>query len=370
MVAGVAAVLGALAIWGRYAAEHSGWLLALDLAVGVLAVGLLGLRWRRPVAVTLVIAALTALSPAATPAATLAVLHVARWRRYPAALLVAAAGVVGQALLTLWRNPSGLSGGWWLVLVAASYAALVGWGAFARANAALLDSYRERARRAEAEQGRRVAQARILERTRIAREMHDVLAHRLSLLALYAGALEYRPDASPAQLAQAATVVRDGAQQALAELREVITVLRDGDADGDSDSGGRPQPGLTDLPRLVEESRAAGMRIEAVLPTAESGAGSATVGRTAYRVVQEGLTNARRHAAGQPVRLRVAGEPGDQLVIDLRNPLPEEVPHKENRAGTGLVGLTERVALVGGVLDHEATRDGEFHLHATIPWPA
>ena len=87
--------------------------------------------------------------------------------------------------------------------------------------------------------------------------MHDVLAHRLSLLATYAGALEYRPDAPPEQVARAAGVVRAGAHQALDELREVITVLREDDGDGDGDGGAaqRPQPGLADLPRLVEESR-------------------------------------------------------------------------------------------------------------------
>jgi signal transduction histidine kinase len=104
----------------------------------------------------------------------------------------------------------------------AAYAALLGWGALTQARWALVASLRERARRAEAEQGRRVAEARMLERTRIAREMHDVLAHRLSLVATYAGALEYRPDSPPEQLSRAAGVVRAGVHQAFSELREVI----------------------------------------------------------------------------------------------------------------------------------------------------
>ena len=107
-----------------------------------------------------------------------------------------------------------------------AYAALLGFGALTQARAALLISLRDRARRAEAEQDRRVAEARVAERARIAREMHDVLAHRLSLVATYAGALEYRPDASREQLAAAAGIVRDGVHQALDELREVVTVLR------------------------------------------------------------------------------------------------------------------------------------------------
>ena len=125
-------------------------------------------------------------------------------------------------------------------------AALVGWGELSRARQALLESLREQARRAEAEQASRVAEARAAERASIAREMHDVLAHRLSLLATYAGALEYRPDAPPEQLARAAGVVRAGVHQALDELREVIGVLRD---DDDAPAATRPQPSLSDLRR-------------------------------------------------------------------------------------------------------------------------
>jgi signal transduction histidine kinase len=121
--------------------------------------------------------------------------------------------------------------------------------------------------------------------------MHDVLAHRLSLLATYAGAIEYRPDAPPEQVARAAGVVRAGAHQALDELREVITVLREDDGDGDAAQ--RPQPGLPDLPRLVEESRDAGARIQLDDRVADPAALPGAAGRTAYRVVREGLTNAR-----------------------------------------------------------------------------
>ncbi|NKZ08649.1 sensor histidine kinase, partial [Actinomadura latina] len=231
---------------------------------------------------------------------------------------------------------------------------------------ALLASLRERARRAEAEQGRRVAEARMAERTRIAREMHDVLAHRLSLLATYAGALEYRPDAPPERLAQAAGVVRAGVHQALEELREVILLLRADDAAED----GRPQPVLDDVPRLVAESRAAGGRVELRDEVAGADGLPPAAGRTAYRVVQEALTNARKHAAGRPVRVVVAGRAGDGLVIDVRNELREDGGQAPPPgSGTGLVGLTERVRLAGGRLDHEAAA-GEFRLRAWLPWPA
>jgi signal transduction histidine kinase len=226
----------------------------------------------------------------------------------------------------------------------------------------VIASLRERAWRAEAEQARRVDEARRAERGRIAREMHDVLAHRLSLLATSAGALEYRPDAPPDQLARAAGVVRDGAHQALDELREVIGLLRD-DADPSDDARGRPQPTLTDLPRLIEESRAAGMSVQVDDRVDDGSALPATVGRAAYRVVQEGLTNAAKHAAGQPVKLRIAWEP-DALLLSMAN----SVAAPQQSAGHGLGGLHERVGHAGGLLDHRVD-DNEFRLVAMFPAP-
>ncbi|WP_328601038.1 sensor histidine kinase [Actinomadura physcomitrii] len=364
VVIAVVGALGAVTLWGRPAGDPMP--LGLDIAVGVLACALSPSVVWRPVPGALALTALAALSPAATPAATFGALHVAQRRRFPVAVGVGAAGIAAHAARALWQPMAGITYAWWLLLVALAYGALVGWGALTQARRALLDSLRERARRAEAEQGRRVAEARMLERTRIAREMHDVLAHRLSLLATYAGALEYRPDAPPEKLAQAAGVVRAGVHQALDELREVINVLRDEDA-GDDD---RPQPVLTDLPALVAESRDAGGSVQLRDDVVEPAALPAAAGRTAYRVVQEGLTNARKHAAGRPVRVTVEGRPGTRLVIDIRNPLPPDgTAPLAPGAGTGLVGLTERVSLAGGRLDHEVAA-GEFRLRAWLPWPA
>ena len=205
----------------------------------------------------------------------------------------------------------------WLVVIAASYAALVGWGAQNQARRALVQSLEDRARRAEEEQAHRLAEARRAERTKIAREMHDVLAHRLSLLAAYAGALEFRPDAPPEELARAAGVIRDGAHQALEELREVIGVLRDDPADEEPD---RPQPTLADLPRLLAESRAAGTPVRLDDRLADAGTVPDVLGRTVYRVVQEALTNARKHAPGREVTVLLAGQPGRRLLVVVTNP--------------------------------------------------
>lgn len=361
--AGVLVVTTLISWWGG---RPLGPLFALDVVAGLLSWALAPLVLWWPVRATAVISVLAALSPAATAPATIGALQVARHRRFPVGIAVAAGGIVAHAVQGVWRSNGGMSYGWWLVLITLAYGALLGWGAWAQARVALIRSLHERAERAEAEQGRRVAEARMLERRKIAREMHDVLAHRLSLLATFAGAMEFRPDSSPERMSKAAGVVRDGVHQALEELREVISLLRD----DDSPEGLHPQPVLADVPRLVEESRSAGTEVVVEDSVREPGEAPPAVARTAYRVIQEGLTNARKHAAGQAVTVVLRGGPGADLEIDVRNVLTPERPAPAGwSGGAGLVGLTERVHLAGGRLDHQEVA-GEFRLHASIPWPA
>lgn len=356
--------LSAATIVGRHSNPAERPWLVLDIIVGIVASGLILVLGRRPVGGALVLAGLAALSPAATPPATVGTLTVSQRRPLRTAVLVALAGIAGHLIQGLWRPIGNLPFGWFAVLDVAVHAALLGWGQWTQARQQVLDSLRQRARRAEAEQGRRVAEARALERTKMAREMHDVLAHRLSLLATYAGALEYRPDSSPEKLAQAAGVIRGGVHQALDELREVINVLRDEDV-----YEGRPQPTFRDLRALVEESREAGTAIAYDDRVADAATLPPATGRTAYRVVQEGLTNARKHAAGHPVTLTVTGRPGEELRIELTNPGSNGTSLTPG-SGTGLVGLTERVQLAGGTLDHGTRPGGGFRLMASLPWPS
>ena len=360
----------------------------LDIVVGVVSVGLLPLLRRWPLQVGLVLSLLTVVSPAATPPATTAALILARYQRLGIALEVAATGIAAHLIRETWRPVVGLPYVWWAVLVFVAYAALVGWGTLVRANRALVSSLRDRAEQAEANQARRVAEARAAERTRIAREMHDVLAHRLSLLATYAGALAYRPDAPPEQISRAAEVVRSGVHEALDELREVIGVLRD-DSLPDLAAASRPLPGVADLPELIGESQAAGMEVETrgnAWPVgSEAVAGLPdTTGRTAFRVVQEGLTNVRKHAPGQPVTVTLDGRPGAGLDISVVNPAVPASASASSASpssasmggpafpvpgsGTGLIGLTERLELAGGTLDWRNS-GGEFRLRAWLPWP-
>jgi signal transduction histidine kinase len=363
MAIAVVGGFSAATIAGRQSNSAERPWLVLDIVVGIVATGLVFTLGRRPVGGALVLAGIAVLSPGATPPATIGTLTVAQRRPLRTAALVALAGVIGHLIQGLWRGIDGLSFLWFAVLDVAVHAALLGWGQWNQARRQLLDSLRERAQRAEAEQGRRVAEARALERSRMAREMHDVLAHRLSLLATYAGALEYRPDSSPEKLSQAAGVIRTGVHQALDELREVINVLRDEDV-----YEGRPQPTFLDLRALVEESREAGTTIAYDDRVADATTLPPATGRTAYRVVQEGLTNARKHAAGLPVTLTVTGQPGEGLRIELTNPGANGAPLTPG-SGTGLVGLTERVELAGGRLDHGRRPDGGFRLDTSLPWP-
>ncbi|WP_018640030.1 sensor histidine kinase [Parafrankia elaeagni] len=250
-------------------------------------------------------------------------------------------------------------------------AGAVGWGLFRQSRGQLIASLRERAELAEADAALRGDQARAQVREEIAREMHDVLGHRLSLLAVHAGALEFNTGASREQVVVAAGVIRENAHLALRDLREVIGVLRG----GESLASGAPQPELADLGRLVAEARVAGGRVGLRMPLAGA-VPPATVGRAAFRIVQEALTNARLHAAGAAVDVRVAGAPGQGLTVIVTT--TTTAPAVVSRPGAGVVlpgggrglaGLAERARLVGGVCEAGPTGTG-FVVRAWLPWPA
>jgi len=278
---------------------------ALSVAVGVVALGLVPALFHRPVPAAAALAVLAAVVPTAVPPATAGTYVVGRVLPLPTAVAVAVLGAAGHVVRGLLRPVHGLSFGWWVVLVLVAQAALLAVGALGQARAHVITGLAERAERAERDRDLVVAEAVAAERTRIAREMHDVLAHRLSLLATYAGALEYRPDTSPEKLAQAAGVVRDGVHQALEEVRDVVGVLRDEPGDHEVPP---PSPDLDQLTDLVREAGAAGSEVD-------------VVGRTVYRLAQEGLTNARKHAPGAPVRVAVTGRAGDGVEVEVTNPL-------------------------------------------------
>ncbi|MFI6693528.1 sensor histidine kinase [Streptomyces sp. NPDC050433] len=352
------------------------WLVSLDPWLG--AVACLALWWRRrfPLLVALVLVPVGALANTGVGAGAVIILNLALrvpWQRALPVLCLMIAAVAPYVLI--YSVP--YEGGWTAaVFVLAYHVVFFAWGSALRARRLLVLKLREDADRERTEHARRLAESRRTERTAIAREMHDVLAHRISLLSVHAGALAYRtrkaeagagPELSGAEIAESAQVIRDTAHQALNELRDVLYVLR---TDTDNGETAPPQPTMADLKALVDEARAAGQTVDfRTEDSSESESPRPQLQRTAYRVVQEGLTNARKHAPGSPVTVRLyAGSPRTEVTVEVSNPLPVGVPESAiPGAGAGLTGLHERVELDGGKLRHGSV-DGTFTLSARLPW--
>ncbi|HET6297642.1 MAG TPA: histidine kinase [Kribbella sp.] len=331
-------------------------LLAVDLFSGMALCVLLWFRRRWPIQLFILAAIVGTYSEASAMAGLLITITVAIYCPLRVTL-----GLMVFNLLSLWiyteirpnNDPVIVT----YITVVTLYVAVVGWGLYIRSRRTLLQALRDRADRAETVAQLQAQQAQMRAREEIAREMHDVLGHRLSLLSVHAGALAYRPDATTDEVAGAAEIIRASAHQALQDLREVIGVLR-------APVGELPQPTFADLPALVEDSRRAGMPVD--LDFDAHGTLPDHVGRTAYRIVQEGLTNALKHAPGAPVNIRVTGAPGNGLEVEVRNP----APRRRSGQGQGLIGLSERAALVDGRLEHGRTAEGDFRISAWLPWPS
>ena len=227
---------------------------------------------------------------------------------------------------------------------------------------ALIAHLRAEAERLEREQLLDAERAKAQERARIAREMHDVVAHRVGLMVLHAGALEVSL-ADPAA-AQQAALVRQTGREALQELRDILGILREGEDRALLD----PQPTLADLDRLVQQSRDTGMAVSVAVDGTRRQL-PATVERTAYRLVQEALTNVHRHAANAATEVGVRyGR--EELEVAVRNARPADGPHPGLAlagGGHGLVGLRERVTLLGGTFQAGPRLDGGFEVRASIP---
>ncbi|MFK4546378.1 signal transduction histidine kinase [Streptomyces tendae] len=335
-----------------------------DQLIGALACAAVWLRRRWPVGLAVAMLPVSLVSATAGGAVLAALFTLAVHRPFRYVAWIGGTSLAVTPLYYWMRPEPGLP---FLASLAIAFllaVTVLGWGMLVRSKRQLLLSLRDRARHAEAEARLRAEQAQRLAREAIAREMHDVLAHRLTLLSVHAGALEFRPDAPRAEVARAAGVIRESAHEALQDLRQIIGVLRA----ADSDDAGRPQPTLAALDALVAESREAGMKVILADRVPDPGAVPAAVGRTAYRIAQEALTNARKHAPGTEVTVSVTGAAGAGLALSVRNAAPRgEVPHVPG-SGQGLIGLTERATLAGGTLEHGPTPGGGFEVRARLPW--
>jgi signal transduction histidine kinase len=331
------------------------------VASTLVSLSLLFLRRRAPLVPFLLAAALGAVQPAIGGSIPLSAYAVGRYTdRWPPRVI---AGVVGSvAVSQFWTEPSlgevigGLATIAFFVLLPGAI------GAWVRTRADLMTALTERAERAEAERELLAREAIATERARIAREMHDAVGHRVSLMVLQAGAIEMAA-ADRDRVEQLACQVQVAGRQALDELRQAVGVLRAGEDDG---APLAPQPGLDDLERLVKECRAAGMTVELTRPGPDALPVEPAVSRAAYRIVQEALTNAGKHAPGATVHVDVSREP-DSLVVRVVNGAPAEPVAPNRGGGFGLVGLSERVRTLDGRFRTEPRLDGGFLVEAVLP---
>lgn len=385
---------------------------ALGVVFGVLVGSVLLLRRRWPMAVVLV-------SVAVTPAemgVLLAIvgLYTLAASDAPRRIIGALAGMslVGTLIVVFVRTRQDVSGvdidsaRWYIPLIAVFMALSMSLppvllGLYVGARRRLMESLRERADSLEQELSlladraeQRAEWARTEERTRIAREMHDVVAHRVSLMVVHAAALQAVALKDPQKAVKNAALVGDMGRQALTELREMLGVLRAGEqqaarkvagagpgadrstvplasvgvaaaaaAAAAADDG----PGMEDIEALVGQSRDAGMVVELAVQGVTR-AYAPEVEQTAYRVVQEALTNVHKHAAGAKVMVRLAHRDAEIAMQVENGPSYGAADAGLPSGGNGLVGMRERVLALGGVFVSGETDAGGFRVSAVLPY--
>ncbi|MGX1503466.1 UNVERIFIED_CONTAM: signal transduction histidine kinase [Streptomyces graminofaciens] len=204
------------------------------------------------------------------------------------------------------------------------------------------------------------------ERARIARELHDVVAHHMSVITVQADSAPYRIEALPDAAREEFASIASSARESLTEMRRLLAVLRSEDAQGER----APQPGLDRVQQLVEATVRAGVPAELSL-AADLGAVPQAVDMSGYRIVQEALANVVRHAPGAPTRVSVTSDGSDLTVLVVNGPAPAPTsPLETTGTGHGLVGMRERVRLTGGSLDTGPLPDGGFRVAARLPLTA
>jgi signal transduction histidine kinase len=237
-------------------------------------------------------------------------------------------------------------------------------GRFVRYQRKQSHQLQELTRQLERERELNVARALADERARIARELHDVVAHTMSVVAIQADAAEAVLDADPGRARVPLETIRRSATEALAEMRQLLTVLRADEPAGEIALA--PSPGLDQLPALIDRARAAGVQVTLEV-TGPAQSVPASLDLSAYRIIQEALTNVAKHAPGAPASILLDWRQ-DAVAIEIRNPGTSLKPAGTNGAGHGLIGMRERVRMLGGDFDAgEANGDG-FIVSAVLPY--
>ncbi|MEV6110296.1 histidine kinase [Streptomyces sp. NPDC051940] len=393
------------AVLGADRARETGIPVVAAVLLGFVAGGLLLLRRRWPIAVVLVAIAIL---PADMGYLMLVVgLYTLAATEVPRRItgLLASMSLLAVFVVTLIRmsdalREEGRDQPLWVVAMIAGLMSLgmtappLLLGLYAGARRRLVESLRERADGLERELSlladraeERAEWARSEERNRIAREMHDVVAHRVSLMVVHAAALEAVAVKDPHKAVRNAALVGDMGRQALTELREMLGVLRTAEGTvraqapvppaGASALGAAPEPAadghgpcLDELDALVGESQEAGMAVELTVDGEQASYGP-DVEQTVYRVVQEALTNVHKHAPGAKVRVRLAHRVSEVAVQIVNGPADSVAADAHlPSGGNGLVGMKERVTALGGACVWGHTDEGGFRVSAILPGPA
>ena len=340
--------------------------LGLLLATGYTAP--FALRRRHPVLVTVVVTGCVVLmsatvrdaTPLATPFAAILLLSYgvgayAEGRASLAGIAILLAGIAGVSSL----EPKTAAGDY---IFPMSFGA-IGWliGRAVRTRTLLTEELHEAAVREQEAHERAAAEAAAAERRRIAREMHDVVAHSVSVMVIQAGGARRILARDPARAVAAAAQIERTGREALGEMRRLLGVLHHEDV---SQAVLAPQPSMGALDALIARARAAGLSVE-LSETGERRSLPAGLDLAAYRVVQEGLTNALKYAGGADTAVAVRwGADALELEIADRGPGPAG---ERSGAGHGLVGMRERVRLYGGTIEAGPREGGGFRIHATLP---
>jgi signal transduction histidine kinase len=347
----------------------------LALPLLVLLHGALVLRRTAPelsfVAITAALALQVAVWPFPLPSDALfpvSLYAIAAYGRRPWGLAGLAVGLLGALLGTLRFSFAQDMSRDDLVIVALGFGFMVsavvaawGLGAFRRVRTQYVEALEERARRAEEDREERVRRAAADERARIAREMHDVVAHTLSVVVVQAQGGAYAARTDPARAAGVLETIATTARTALTDMRGLLGVVRDGAPRDEA-----PQPGLGDLGQLLEQTRAAGLRVS----FADSGTFrplAPTAGLAVYRVVQESLTNTMKHGGPRASAALRLDWQADGVMITVADD-GVGPPAGPDGAGHGLVGMRERFAVFGGHVESGARHGGGFGVRAWLPY--
>lgn len=337
-------------------------LVAVLAVGGLIGLALLPARHAQPLGTACAQAVLLLFTPASVGAAWVAQAELARRTPRLSTWVGTAIAMIAAKVASLAFSPDvpDTAMGFEITLATAGVliGTLTGRLARSRADEAAMEAEADAAR-ASAEESR-IEAARLAERERLAREMHDVVAHRISLVALHAGALAHRADLSVDEVKDTAKLIQGNAQASLDELRAMLASLRGQDAPPEP-----PQPTLDQLPVLLADAEDVGQEITLETGGADLAQVEPRVSRHAFRIAQECLTNARKHAPGAPVSLLVDVGPST-LRLRASNPLTDLARVDTSGAGLGLVGIAERAALLGGSV-RRGVREGQFVVEAILP---